>query len=60
MLRFVSIFFGSQPTGIEWDKIVAEIIFLGHTRGGMHENVHIIIIMIGLDIAFHSEIVPYS
>ena len=31
------IFFGSSPTGIEWDKIVAEIIittfvFLGHPR----------------------------
>ena len=33
------IFFGSSPIGIEWDKIVAEIIittfvFLGHPRGG--------------------------
>ena len=31
------IFFGSSPTGIEWDKIVAEIIittfvFLGHPK----------------------------
>ena len=34
------IFCGSSPTGIEWDKIVAEIIittffFLGHPSGGV-------------------------
>ena len=38
------IFFGSSPTGIEWDKTVAEIIiknfvFLGHPNTGMIEDI---------------------
>ena len=37
------IFFGSSPTGIEWDEIVAEIIittfvFLGHPRLAVMDN----------------------
>ena len=39
MLRLVSIFFGSLPTVLEWDKIVTEIIittfvFLSPPKGG--------------------------
>ena len=38
------IFFGSSPTGIEWDKTVAEIIiktfvFLGHPNDGVQGTI---------------------